>query len=125
MAQEEFQPIIAGLRAVTDGGTPLYLMHGNRDFLIGEGFAQATGCRLLEGGYESESDRIVIAPIETLGLPCEGDERRQERRLLLAIDEVVFWARGADELVLSDGSGAPQLILQPVSAPADANEVPG
>jgi UDP-2,3-diacylglucosamine hydrolase len=27
---------------------PIYLMHGNRDFLIGEKFAQETGCQLIE-----------------------------------------------------------------------------
>ena len=27
--------------------TPVYVMHGNRDFLLGEGFAQCTGCTLL------------------------------------------------------------------------------
>jgi UDP-2,3-diacylglucosamine hydrolase len=43
----EFAAILAGLRAVTQHGTPVYIMHGNRDFLIGAGFEKATGCRLL------------------------------------------------------------------------------
>ena len=45
--QKEFRPIIAGLRELTTAGTPVFVMHGNRDFLMGRGFEQATGCRLL------------------------------------------------------------------------------
>lgn len=36
------------LRTLTDTGIPVYLMHGNRDFLIGEQFCEETGCQLLE-----------------------------------------------------------------------------
>ncbi len=39
---------IAGLRALSDAGVPLYLMHGNRDFLMGTAFLQATGSVLLQ-----------------------------------------------------------------------------
>jgi UDP-2,3-diacylglucosamine hydrolase len=44
----EKQRIVAGLRALTDGGVPCYIMHGNRDFLLGERFCADSGCRLLE-----------------------------------------------------------------------------
>jgi UDP-2,3-diacylglucosamine hydrolase len=47
IAQEEFRPIIEGLRRLTAAGTPVFVMHGNRDFLLGSRFAQASGCRLL------------------------------------------------------------------------------
>jgi len=43
----EFQPIIRGLQYLTQSGVPVSLMHGNRDFLLGQKFAQETGCRLL------------------------------------------------------------------------------
>jgi UDP-2,3-diacylglucosamine hydrolase len=39
--------VVAALRHFSAGGTPLYLMHGNRDFLVGERFALAAGCTLL------------------------------------------------------------------------------
>jgi UDP-2,3-diacylglucosamine hydrolase len=39
------------LRQVSDSGVKLYFQHGNRDFLVGEGFAQATGCTLLPEQY--------------------------------------------------------------------------
>ena len=43
----EFSAIMTGLRSLTQSGVPVYLMHGNRDFLLGDGFTKATGCRLL------------------------------------------------------------------------------
>jgi UDP-2,3-diacylglucosamine hydrolase len=46
---EPFNAVIAGLlKDLTRGGVQLHLMHGNRDFLIGERFCAATGARLLE-----------------------------------------------------------------------------
>lgn len=35
------------LKNLTSNGVPIYFIHGNRDFLIGKGFAQHTGCQLL------------------------------------------------------------------------------
>ena len=42
-----FLPVIEGLRRVSDSGVAVYFMHGNRDFLVGNAFASATGCTLL------------------------------------------------------------------------------
>jgi UDP-2,3-diacylglucosamine hydrolase len=39
--------VIAALKALSDSGVKLYVMHGNRDFLLGEDFCQRTGCQLL------------------------------------------------------------------------------
>jgi UDP-2,3-diacylglucosamine hydrolase len=47
VAQKEFQPIIHGLRELTAHGTPVFIMHGNRDFLLADHFEMASGCRLL------------------------------------------------------------------------------
>jgi UDP-2,3-diacylglucosamine hydrolase len=38
---------IAGLKALTDSGVPCFVMHGNRDFLLGAQFCAMTGARLL------------------------------------------------------------------------------
>lgn len=38
----------AQLRKLTDAGVPVYFMHGNRDFLVGERFVKETGVRLLD-----------------------------------------------------------------------------
>ncbi len=43
----EYQPCIDGLRALTDSGVPVYVMQGNRDFLLGVGFAAMSGTLLL------------------------------------------------------------------------------
>ncbi len=46
---EPFNAVIAGFFGrLTRAGIPLYLMHGNRDFLIGERFCAQTGARLLD-----------------------------------------------------------------------------
>lgn len=39
--------VAAALRRLADEGTALYLMHGNRDFLLGHRFAAAAGAKLL------------------------------------------------------------------------------
>ena len=38
---------IAGLKTLTDGGVPCFVMHGNRDFLLGERFCAQSGATLL------------------------------------------------------------------------------
>ena len=38
---------MAGLRALTAAGVPCFVMHGNRDFLLGSQFCGLTGARLL------------------------------------------------------------------------------
>lgn len=44
-----FQHDIArALRELSDAGTRIFLMHGNRDFLIGKDFCRAAGCTLLK-----------------------------------------------------------------------------
>lgn len=40
--------VINALKQLTDCGTPVYFMHGNRDFLIGEQFCQQSGCQLID-----------------------------------------------------------------------------
>lgn len=44
---DDYQPIIQGLKALSDQGVPIYIMAGNRDFLLGEEFPRLSGCRLL------------------------------------------------------------------------------
>jgi UDP-2,3-diacylglucosamine hydrolase len=40
------------LRKITDGGIPVYFMHGNRDFMIGREFANETGIEILKDPYK-------------------------------------------------------------------------
>lgn len=47
-AMSPFQrSICQALRALSESGTPIFLMHGNRDFMIGRAFCKAAGCTLL------------------------------------------------------------------------------
>lgn len=43
--------IVAALRAAADSGLAIRVMHGNRDFLLGEAFAAAAGVRLIADPY--------------------------------------------------------------------------
>lgn len=45
------QPVIQALKKLTDSGVPVYVMHGNRDFLLGKDFEMATGCQLITDPY--------------------------------------------------------------------------
>ncbi|GMR08338.1 MAG: UDP-2,3-diacylglucosamine diphosphatase [Gammaproteobacteria bacterium] len=44
----EYRRIIQTLRKLTDGGIPVSVMRGNRDFLMADKFARDTGCTLLD-----------------------------------------------------------------------------
>ena len=48
-AMSPFQlSICKALRALSNGGTQVFLMHGNRDFMVGTAFCKAAGCTLLK-----------------------------------------------------------------------------
>lgn len=42
--------VAAELKALSDAGTRIFLMHGNRDFLLGETFAASAGAQLIADG---------------------------------------------------------------------------
>lgn len=44
---EGYGPAVAGLNELSSAGVPLYVIHGNRDFLMGAGFERASGARIL------------------------------------------------------------------------------
>lgn len=58
--------VMSGLRTLTQGGVPVYVMHGNRDFTLGQGFEQMTGCRIID-------DPTVIDLYGTTTLLMHGD----------------------------------------------------
>ena len=78
--EEPFNAVMAGLlRALTQHGVPVRLMHGNRDFLIGEAFCQATGAVLLADPtvVEVEGENTLLAHGDTL---CTDDHDYQAWR---------------------------------------------
>jgi UDP-2,3-diacylglucosamine hydrolase len=44
----DMEPAVKALSRLSNSGVPIYVMRGNRDFLIGNEFAQITGCTLLD-----------------------------------------------------------------------------
>nr|WP_315212456.1 UDP-2,3-diacylglucosamine diphosphatase [uncultured Duganella sp.] len=54
--------VVAALRSVSDGGTRLYWIGGNRDFLVSTGFAEAAGLTLLPETHVTEigGQRLVL-----------------------------------------------------------------
>lgn len=42
-----YAAVLGEIRALSDSGVPVYFMHGNRDFLVGDRFAGDTGCGIL------------------------------------------------------------------------------
>jgi len=74
-----YPEIRAALRRLTESGTDCYLMHGNRDFLIGRSFARDTGCRLLP-----DPTAVELAGVPTLlmhgDLLCTDDVPYQKFR---------------------------------------------
>ena len=44
--------VLSALKNLADQGTPVYVMHGNRDFLMGEKFATDSHCTLLSEDYK-------------------------------------------------------------------------
>jgi UDP-2,3-diacylglucosamine hydrolase len=57
---------IAGIRALTGSGVPCFVMHGNRDFLLGERFCALSGARLL-------ADPLVVTLYGEPVLVMHGD----------------------------------------------------
>ena len=73
------QDIATALRALTDAGVPCYFIHGNRDFLLGQRFARASGMQLLaeECVLDIDGRRVLIMHGDTL---CTDDAGYQAFR---------------------------------------------
>lgn len=73
------QIVAEALRALTAHGVPTYFLHGNRDFLIGERFAAASGVQLLPEStiIELAGERVLLLHGDTL---CTDDVEYQAFR---------------------------------------------
>ena len=88
--EEPFNAVMAGLlRGLTQQGVPVRLMHGNRDFLIGERFCRATGAVLLPDPsvVEVQGEKTLLAHGDTL---CTDDHDYQAWRRIARSGE---WQR--------------------------------
>lgn len=86
------------LAGISDTGKPLFFMHGNRDFLIGEDFAKATGCTLLPDPsvVELYGDRVLLMHGDSL---CTDDVDYQAFRTMVRnpLWQKAFLARSLEE----------------------------
>jgi len=67
------------LRKVVDKGIPVYFMHGNRDFMIGKGFANETGVEILKDPYKVQmyGQKVLLSHGDVL---CTDDVQYQRVR---------------------------------------------
>lgn len=72
-----YEPVLDAMKRLSENGTPIIVMHGNRDFLLGERFEQLTGATLID-------DPTVIDLYGTPTLLMHGD--------LLCTDDLPYQA---------------------------------
>jgi UDP-2,3-diacylglucosamine hydrolase len=112
----------AALKECVDAGTPVFVMHGNRDFLIGEAFCQETGCCLI-------ADPTLIDLYGTPTLLMHGDSlciddqdyqalrsrlrdpEWQRQALALPLEERIALAQEARELSVLNTQGKDEYIM--------------
>jgi UDP-2,3-diacylglucosamine hydrolase len=82
LAQPYAKHVAQAFRATTDSGVRTYFMHGNRDFLIGERFAQASGLQLLPDPtfVDLHGTPTVLMHGDTL---CSDDHEYQKFRAMV------------------------------------------
>ena len=71
--------VLRALGKLTRSGVACFVLHGNRDFLLGESFAERTGCILLPDPVvaDFEGERVLITHGDAL---CTDDRAYQELR---------------------------------------------
>jgi UDP-2,3-diacylglucosamine hydrolase len=71
--------ICSALRKLADSGVPCFVMHGNRDFLLGERFEQLCGCQLLDDPtvIDLYGQAVLLTHGDTL---CTDDAAYQQLR---------------------------------------------
>ena len=81
--------IVQALRALTDAGVTCFVVHGNRDFLIGQQFCRETGAQLIEDGTvtEIQGERVLLLHGDVL---CTDDVSYQRLRRIVR-NPVVQW----------------------------------
>jgi UDP-2,3-diacylglucosamine hydrolase len=71
--------VCRALRALSARGVPCFVLHGNRDFLLGAGFCARSGCRLLGDPVIAQfgDERVLLTHGDAL---CTDDHSYQELR---------------------------------------------
>jgi UDP-2,3-diacylglucosamine hydrolase len=76
-----YASIKIALRQLVDLGVPVYFMHGNRDFMVGERFAEETGVTILPDPSPAEfyGKSVLLSHGDAL---CTDDTEYQQVRLM-------------------------------------------
>ena len=77
-----YQPALEQIAAVVKDGTPVYVMHGNRDFFVGEQFEKLTGATLIHEPHVIDlyGTRTLLLHGDTL---CTDDVEYQKFRAMV------------------------------------------
>lgn len=84
--------VVAALQSLTRAGVRVFLIHGNRDFLIGKRFCKETGAKLLHDGtiVDVYGKRVLLMHGDTL---CIDDHSYQRLRRIVRNPLVQFVMR--------------------------------
>jgi UDP-2,3-diacylglucosamine hydrolase len=110
------------LRELVNYGTPVYFMHGNRDFLVGDMFAEETGVTILEDPTMLEMYGTYVLLSHGDALCTDDVEYQQVRRMTRApewqsvmlakpLEERLAFARAAREQSMAHGEDADMSIM--------------
>ena len=97
-SEESKKTVCSALRELTASGVACFVLHGNRDFLLGRDFCARTGCLLLPDPVVAEFDgeRVLLTHGDAL---CTDDHSYQELR---SIVRTAPWQRRFLALPLAD-----------------------
>ena len=124
--------VITALKTLTDSGTPLYYMHGNRDFLVGEQFAKETGATVFYDDFVERTlfgQNVVLMHGDSL---CTDDKEYMDFREMvrnpewqkplmgLPLDDRREFAKGLRETSTEKNQEKSMEIQDVVSAEVDA-----
>ena len=98
LAQPFAKEVANAFRTLTEGGVPVHFMHGNRDFLVGERFARASGMTMLTDPtvVDLYGTRTLLMHGDSL---CSGDVEYQKFRSMVRNPawQQAFLAKPLDE----------------------------
>jgi UDP-2,3-diacylglucosamine hydrolase len=117
-----YETVKRALARCTAAGTPVFVLHGNRDFLLGERFARETGCTLLpdpalielygEKTLLMHGDSLCTDDVEYQRLRQRlRDPEWQAQALALPLQERLELARQARDLSALSNSGKDETIM--------------
>ncbi len=76
-----YADVKAALKKLVDSGVPVYFMHGNRDFMIGEDFAEGTGVKILPDpiAVDLYGEHVLLSHGDAM---CTDDFEYQQIRVM-------------------------------------------